>query len=315
MRAIRMSTRRIAHPSFIIAALAASALLLTMAMPVAAAPTQAPAGGSDPALADHVTTCNVTFDAEGNVLLNGTALGVVEAALLNALLAGDASLAAAFEAAADADADTCINLAIDVPSIDINADIEACGDVVFTAETVTVGGVEISADLLDAELINLLELAAVGGVDACVFITITDNEVVVDAVAQLCVDATLSDSGVISVVIGSDEFFLDGTIVDVSGLLDVGVTARVNLLVVATLDVAGESVELSITVTACAAAATPTPTPTQLAAGAGATPTPVPLLPNTSVGSVDPGTLVVATLMIVSLASMAVVAMRGVRRS
>lgn len=319
----RMSARRVARSrGFIIAAVAASALLLTLAIPVAAAPASAPSGGSDPALADHVAVCNVTFDAEGNVLLNGSALGAAETAALDALLAGDAGLAAALEAAADADATTCINLAILINgalAIVINADIEACGDVVFTAETVTVGGVEISSDLLDSELTNILEAAAAADVEACVEVTVTDNEVVVVASVSICAAATLLDTGAVSVDIGGEEFIFDGTIVSGGALLDVGVTVQVSLLIIGELDITEETVALVLAVAECAAAATPTPTPTPPGAGGGAgggaTPTPVPLLPNTSAGSVDPTALVVAMLMVVLLASMAVVAMRGPRRS
>ena len=292
------STGRVARFALIVVSVA----LLAGIAPVTAAPSAAP--GTSGQLADHVTDCNVSFDAGGNVLLDGSALTLAEAALLDALLLTDASLAAALEAASDVDADACVNLDIDVlaATIALNADIAACGAVTAAAGTITVGDVEIGADLLSTELSDVLTAAALADVDACAIVTITDNEVVVDAIATICAQATLLDTGVLSVVIGSEEFFLDGTLVDASGLLEVGVTAEVNLAITATLDVAADTVDLTIVASACAAGGGATPAPSVPGAsppGGGATlppgASPIPGLPDT--GTVSAGSGIAAAVL------------------
>ncbi|MBA2631850.1 MAG: hypothetical protein H0U86_02415 [Chloroflexi bacterium] len=297
--------------------IAALALMLAAIAPVLAAPTGV--SGSRTTLADHVTDCNVTFDAGGNLLLDGSALTVAEAALLDALLLADAELAAALLLAADADADACVNLSIDLPStITLNADILVCGDVVIEGAVYSVGGAVIGADLLTAELENLLDAAAAAGVEACVGVTVTDNAVTVDVLAQLCVTATLLDTGVVSVDIGGTEFFFDGLLVDVGGLLEVGVSVEVSLAIVATLDVAAGTVELTLIVSECAAAPTPSPTATTSPTGTVApttTGTAAPaasLLPNTTLGdgSGDSGPLVPG-LALVAVASLGAIGYRA----
>jgi hypothetical protein len=293
-------------------ALISLVILLVLAGRVSAGP----AGTRDAptVLGDHAAPCNVTFDAGGNLLLNGSALTGAQAALLDALLATDASLAAALDAAADADADTCINLAIDIPtaSVLINGHVDACGAVDATAAVITVGGVTIGADLLSSELSDVLTAAALADVDACAFVTITGNEVVVDAVATICASATLLDTGAVNVVIGSDEFFFDGTLIDASGLLEVGVTAEVNLTVTATLDVAADTVDLTIVVTECAAGGGGTPSPTPTASppgggGGGGSPSPgaggspIPGLPDTAAWGGAMGSAVVALVALLLL--------------
>ena len=299
------------------AALIAAMALTLMALAPALA---APAGGAPDSAANqatHVTTCNVTFDAGGNLLLNGSALTAAEAAVVDPLLAGDASIAAALELAADANADACVNLAIDLaaPSAVLNADISLCGSVVLTAEGVTIAGTEISADLLSAELINILEAAAAANAEACLDVTVTNNEVVVGASVAICLDATLLDTGVVSVDIGGTEFFFDGTLIDAGGLLDVGVTVEVSLLVVGTVDVTGQSAEVFIVVTACAAAPTLAPTATpSTAAPATQAPGGASQLPNTrAAASSEPtgGMMIVTILALVTLASVGVLGYRA----
>ena len=104
-----------------IASLAAFALLLTLAAPAAAAPGAT--AGAPSELADHVTDCNVTFDAQGNLLLDDVLLSGAQAAVLDTVLAADATLAAVLALAAEANAETCVNLAIDLLSatVELNA--------------------------------------------------------------------------------------------------------------------------------------------------------------------------------------------------
>lgn len=300
-------------------AIAGLILTLVLAAPAAAAPTDtrvplAPLG-------DHVTVCNVSFDAQGNLLLDGSALTVAEAALLDALLAADAGLAAALELAADAAADTCINLDIDLGGgiVTLNADIEVCGAVTADAGAFTVAGADVSADLLIAELENLLEATAAAGVDACVVVTVTDNETVVDAFAAICALATLLDTGVVSVDIGGQEFFLDGTLTDIGGLLEVGVTVEVELTILANLDVASQNVELDIVVAECAAGGGATPTPTPTGSPPGTTPpagsaTPIPGLPDTGAWPVGSNAPVIGLLALL-VVSCAVLIGTRLRRS
>jgi hypothetical protein len=304
---ITMVSRR--RPIAALLVLIALILMLAAAAPVAASPSAT----TDPAVqyGDHVIDCNVEFDANGDILLEGSLLTPAQAVLLDALLAADASLAAALEAAADADADACVNLDIDLTGglVVLNADIEACGDVTVDAGVITVGGVEIGADLLSSELSDVLEAAALADVSACAVVTVVDNEALVDAFATICANATLLDTGVVSVVIGSDEFFFDGTLVDADGLLEVGVTAEVNLTVTASLDVAAQTVELTIVASPCTAGGggtspTPSASPPGGGGGGGGSPSPgtsaspLPGLPDTAVwgGSVGAAVALVALL-------------------
>jgi hypothetical protein len=283
---MRRSNRSLRSGGF--AALIVLAAILACAAPTVAAPSsQDETAGL---LADHVTDCNVSFDPSGDVLIDGSALTGAEAALLDALLLTDASLAAALDAAADADADACVNLTIDVlgASVALNADVAACGSVTAEAGVITVGGVEIGSDLLAPELSDVLTAAALADADACTVITVTDNETLVDAFATICAMATLLDTGVVSVVIGTDEFFFDGTLIDASGLLDVGVTAEINLTVTASLDVATDTVELTIVAAECVAGGAPTPPGGGSPSPGGGSPSPVP--PGGGGGSPSPGT-------------------------
>lgn len=303
---------RLAIPAAVMAAIA----LLLMAIAPAVAAPETGGSGVGATQATHVTTCNVTFDAGGNLLLDGSALTAAQLAVLDPLLAGDASLTAAIELAADANADACVNLAIDLagPSATINADVSLCGAVELTAEGILIVGTEISADLMSSDLINILEAAAAAGAEACLDVTVTDNDVVVDASVEMCLNATLLDTGVVSVDIGGTEFFFDGTLIDAGGLLDVGITVEVNLLVVGSVDIAGKSAELFVVVTQCAAAPTPAPTATSSAAATGAPAAGASQLPNTrTVGSDEPnGGLMLATLLaLVTVASAGVLAYRA----
>src|SRR5918997_5175678 len=105
------------HRAVPFALLAALVVLLAATAPVLGAP--AGASGSGVAPADHVA-CDVTFDAEGNLLLDGTALTENQAAVLGAALA-NTDAGATLELAADPDAETCLNLVIDTAGDPVSA--------------------------------------------------------------------------------------------------------------------------------------------------------------------------------------------------
>ena len=129
----------------------------------------------------------------------------------------------------------------------------------------------------------------------------------------------------VSVSIGDEEFFFDGELIDADGLLEVGASAEVGLVVTASVDAAGV-IEVTLIVTDCAGepepTATPTPTtpatpgpttgpttaPTDDNGGPGvgtATATPATLLPDTSVTTaVGGGWLAAALLVLLSVGSL-----------
>ena len=238
-----ISRPRLALPLVLFAALA---LMLTAIAPVLAAPGGA--AGSRVALTDHIdpADCDVITSAEGVISVGGVALTDAQLLLLDAEAIAALELAAAATAAGTGD--VCVDVALGEGVITVNADISFCPVTVeVDAEgNVTLDGtVEVDPALLDAELVNLLEAAAEAGVEACVFVTVEDNEVFVDVVVEACVTATLNDDGSVTVDLGGVAIELPAdAIVNLDGELEVGVETEIGLAIYASLDVAAETVTL-----------------------------------------------------------------------
>ncbi len=258
-----ISRPRLALPLMLFAALA---LMLTAIAPVLAAPGGA--AGSRVALTDHIdpADCDVVTVTEGVISVGGVALTDAQLLLLDAEAIAALELAAA--ATAVATGDVCVDVVLGEGIITVNADIVFCPVTVeVDAEgNVTLDGtVELDPALLDAELVNLLEAAAAADVEACVFVTIEDNDVFVDVVVDACVTATLNDDGTVTVDLGGIAIELPAdAIVNLDGQLEVDVETEIGLSIFASLDVTAETVVLEaeiIEIDDCGAVA-PTEAPT-----------------------------------------------------
>jgi hypothetical protein len=156
-------------------------------------------------------------------------------------------LALAAAADGEAAADVCVDVVLGEGVITVNADISLCP---VTVEVdgegdVTLDGVEIDLDLLGVDLVNLLEAAALAEVEACVFVTVDDNDVFVDVVVDACVTATLEDDGAVIVELGGVPIDLPaGAIVNLDGELEVGVAVEIGLSIVGSLDITGATISL-----------------------------------------------------------------------
>lgn len=249
-------------------------MLLAMAMPVAAAPRPAGTAG-DAAVASHVGTCDtVVVGADGAISVNGVALTDAQLALLSADVRAALQLAA--DAAANANADVCVDLAVSLLplSVVVNADIAVCGAVVLTASSATVGGVAIPAELLSAGLRQALALAAAANVNACLTTTVTDNTVTTTVTVDACVQARLNSAGQVVVTAGGQEFVLAGFgITGTVGPLTTNAAVTVGLRLGGTVNLATDGQTLFvqvITIAGCDAVSPDTGTPP----GGGTTPPP-----------------------------------------
>lgn len=224
------------------AILAALALALVAIAPALAAPSSTTGGKT--ALTDHTTDCNVTFDAEGNLLLDGAALAGAGLAAVEALLAANADLAAALDAAADAEAEACVELVLDAGAGGITAVINA--DISFCPATVEVNadgdlvldGHVFAADLLDSELAALVEAAATADVDLiCALIEVTDNGVAARVLLEVCATVTLDSEDQVTIELGGVEFLLEAdAVLGADAELEVGATAEAGVALTATVD-------------------------------------------------------------------------------
>lgn len=224
-------------------ALLASLTLLVAAITPALA---APAGsrGSAPAPAEHVE-CNVTFDAEGNLLLEGVALTDAQAAVLELALA-DADLAAALELAAQADADACLNLVIDTAgdpvSATLNGHIDICGTVAFTGQGIAINDVVFEANL-NNELGAFLD--ATVGIELCASVTVVDNAVSIDVSLETCATVMLTaDDTVVFTFSNDTDFALPVASVTGAVELEEGLEVFLAVMLSGSLDLATDAVTL-----------------------------------------------------------------------
>lgn len=238
-----ISRPRLALPLALFAALA---LMLTAIAPVLAAPGGA--AGSRVALTDHIEPAlcaEITISGEGVISIDGVALTEAQLLLLDAEALAALRLAA--ETTASGAGEACVEVALGEDLIAVNADISLCPVTVEVdgEGTITLDGVVLDDALLDAELANLLEAAAAAGVEACVSVTVEDNDVFVDVVVDACVTATLNEDGSVSVDLGGVPVELPvDAIVNLDGELEVGVEAEIGLSIFAQLDITGETVLL-----------------------------------------------------------------------
>lgn len=326
---------RLALPLALIAAVA-----LVMAMVPAALAAPSATTSSQPMLADHTGECNLTVDAEGNLLLDGEVLTGAELAAVESLLATNADLAAALEASADANADACVNLelTVDGPTITagINAHIDICpATVEVNADgDLVINGTVFASDLADSDAAALVAAAAAADVALCAFITVTDSAVAVDLYLEACVTATLNSDGTVTITLGDTDLVLDAdAVVDAEAVLEAGAAVEVGIALVGTVDLETDTVELFaeiIAIEGCGeeapggatpppGGATTPPTDDDDDDGAGpdddATPAPAAQLPDTSVAGTGAPTGVLV-LVILALASVAILgyATQAVRR-
>jgi hypothetical protein len=259
-----ISRPRLALPLVLFAALA---LMLTAIAPVLAAPSGA--AGSRVALTDHIdpADCDVVTVVEGVISVGGVALTEAQLLLLDAEVLAALALAAAADG--EAAADVCVDVVIgEGDLITVNADIALCPATVEVdgEGNITLDGVEVDLDLLGVDLTNLLEAAALADVEACLFVTVEDNDVFVDVVVDACVTATLEDDGAVIIELGGVPIDLPaGAIVNLDGELEVGVAVEIGLSIVGSLDITGGTVTLEaeiIDIEGCGEAE-PTQAPTE----------------------------------------------------
>lgn len=157
-------------------------------------------GGDITALsvAAQAQLCGTVTESAGVFLVNDTAL----TADALALVAGDATLSALLNAAADGGANVCLDLALDsagvVSSINLDATLALCGSATLDADSATIGGVDVPTSLLSAEAAAALQVAADAGLNACVDVTVANTSVVdaaVDVSVDLCGTVTLNADG------------------------------------------------------------------------------------------------------------------------
>ena len=237
-----------------IAVAASLVLVLAAIVPVLAAPGGATSSRVT-ALTDHTTDCNVTFDTEGNLLLDGEALAGAELAAVEALLAANTDLAVALGAAADADAEGCVNLVIEegdggLTAI-INADISFCpATVAVNADgDLVLNGHVFPGDLVGSELAALIEAAATAEIDLfCSLIEITDNAVSATVLLEACASVTLNNEQQVTIDIGGIQFLLEADAVLGADMeLEVGATVEAGVALRATLDLEFDSLAVMAT--------------------------------------------------------------------
>ena len=308
------------RPRLIVPMTAIAVLALMLA---AIAPTRASPGGATgapAALADHTTECNVTFDAEGGLLLDGEELAGAELAAVQALLAANADLVVALDAAADANAEACVGLVLDVGeggiTAVINADILVCpATVEVNAEgDLVVNGHVFAADLTDSELAALVDAAAAAGVELCAFVRVLDNLVAATVAVEVCAAVTRDSAEQVTIEFGGVEFLLEADAVSGATDLEVGATVEAGVGLSLTLDLDSDTLAVEAGLfalegcgdddTGGGGAPTPTPAPT-----VGATPAPAaPVLPDTGVQSDSAS----ATATVAALLALATVLTLGV---
>lgn len=306
-----------------LAFLAALALMLVAITPALAAPSGTSA--SRAGLADHVSDCNLTVDAEGNLLLEGEALTGAELAAVEALLATDSSLAAAVAVFARVGADACFNVDFDEGEGGLTAVINGDGGVCAATVAVNADGdlvinaAAFASDLLGSELVALIEATAAAEAGFCAFVTVTDNAVEVVLRVVACATATLNTDDTVTITLGGIDFDLDlDAVEDTEGLLEAGVAVEVGVALFASVDLETDTVSLSagiLDIDDCDdgdAAPTASPAPTAVP-----TATPPVVIPDTAgqpIGSNSGPALVLAIVALLSLGAISGVTVMGRRR-
>ena len=230
--------------------LAAVLLLLTAVAPVLGAPTGV--DGSRTALTAHeIPECDeITFDAEGNLAVGGELLTEAQLALLDTDALGVLALAAAANAAGTGE--VCVDVELGEAVVTVNANIEFCPVLleVDAEGTLTVDGVELDAELLGADLAELLVTFAEAGIETCLLVHVEDNQVTVDALAQACLTSTLNEDGSLTVQFGEgvELEFVAEVVVDAEGVVEVGVPTELGLEITAFLDLATDEFLLEVIV-------------------------------------------------------------------
>ena len=216
------------------------ALLLTAIAPVLAAPAGSRGSAAVPAV--HAE-CNVTFDAEGNLLLDNVELTVDQATVLEVVFANTHS-GATLELAAQADADACLNLVIDTAgdpvSATLNGHLEICGSVTWNGQGLVINEVFFEADL-NNELGAFLDAA--GGLELCASLTVEDNAVSIDLSVETCASATLTAEETVVFANGID-FELPVDSVTGAAELEVGVEVFLAVLFSGSIDLESGAVTL-----------------------------------------------------------------------
>ena len=211
--------------------LAVISLLLIAVAPVLAAP--ADSGGRAVIVLAQPEECDeITVNEDGDIVVDEVTLTEEQLALL------DADVLAALRLTAAAGGAGCVDVEIGAEAITVSAEIQLCSVrvAVDADDNVTVEGVEIDADLLDAELLNLLRAAAAADAEACLQVEVTENEVIVIVQLGVCVTATANDDGSVTVLLGGVEIvFPEGSIVDEAGVLEGAVDLDVGLFIAASL--------------------------------------------------------------------------------
>ena len=146
----------------------------------------------------------------------------------------------------------CVDVEIGEAAITVNASIDFCPiEVVVDAEgNVIIGEVELDAELLNADLVDLLTTFADAGILSCLLVHVEDNEVTVDVVAQACLVSTLNEDGSLTVEFGDgvELEFVAEVVLDAEGVLEVGVATELGLQFNASVDVASDEFLLEVRV-------------------------------------------------------------------
>ena len=218
--------------------LAVLSLLLIAVAPVLAAPADS-GGGARIVLAQPEECDEITVKEDGDIVVDEVTLTEEQLALL------DADVLAALQLAAHAAGVACVDVTMDAGEIAVELEISFCpASVGVDAEgTIALEGIEIDPALLDVEMLNLLRGAATAGVDACLSVFVTDNEVLVEVGVDACVTARANEDGSVTVLLGGVEIlFPAGSIDDPANVLGRRIEVQIGLAIHASL--ARDEVEL-----------------------------------------------------------------------
>jgi len=266
----------------------AGATIATMlfAAPSLAMETPA-AGGPGDHDAHHEAECDaIALDSAGDLVVEG------EATVPGAVLTP--AIHQALEAIGSTTGEVCIDVEFVGEVLLVNGHVETCGAVTDTHDgnpgSVVIGDVPIVIGT-NSSIAHATLVAEVGGGEACLVVTVTDNAVVVEARSSACVTVTQVRAGDLSLPDGDTAWSLVPTeLVDPAGTLAIGTPVETGLEVEAFWDQDSDdtgSVISVVTLENC-----------------GEPPASIAPLPNTATSSGGSGSWVpIALLMVATLAS------------
>ena len=231
---LRLSRARLAVPMTVLAALV---LTVTAVAPVLAAPADAGAGARL-TLAQPEECDEIALNAEGNIVVGELVLAEAQLELLDADVVAVLTLAAAARAAGIGEETLCFDVDIAADAVTVNGDVYFCSVAVEVdaGGNVTVAGIDVDPLLLDAELVNLLRASAAVDDEACLTVTVHDNDVVVRVHVSACGTATLNEDGSVSVDFGGVAIELPAeAIINADNPLEVGAPTATGLSISAEL--------------------------------------------------------------------------------